>query len=202
MGKHLPNLALLVVLPFTLAAQSSGADRLAPAALPAVAPRYTPMTANDRWRDYLKRTISPRSFLTSAASAGWGQLRERPHEWKEGGEGYGFRYASSFGEHIVRETLMFGAASAFGEDNRYIRSGESGAKARVEYAVKNTFMARHADGTRHISKSRIVAFAGAALVSRLWQPHSTRSFRSAAVNLATSLSLSTGFEVAREFWPQ
>lgn len=44
--------------------------------------------------------------------------------------------------------------------------------------------------------------AGAALLSRTWQPHSTHSFRSAGLNLATSLGVATGMDVAREFWPR
>ena len=149
----------------------------------------------------LKDTFSPMSFVNSAASAGLGQWRDRPKEWKQGAEGYGLRYASSFAEHIANQTLLFGASSLFREDNRYVRSGEPGTGARVKYGVASTFMARHADGTRHISWSRIIAFAGAAAVSRLWQPHDNRSVRSGMFNFGTSVGITAGFNVAREFWP-
>jgi hypothetical protein len=33
------------------------------------------------------------------------------------------RFGSSYAEHIVQETLMYGASSALHEDNRYVRSG-------------------------------------------------------------------------------
>jgi hypothetical protein len=67
--------------------------------------------------------------------------------------------------------------------------------------VKSTFLARRDDGSRRISYSRIVAFAGAALISRLWQPRSTNSLHSAALNFGTSMGVAAGFDVAREFWP-
>jgi hypothetical protein len=39
------------------------------------------------------------------------------------------------------------------------------------------------------------------LISRLWQPKSTRSVRSAMLSTGTSIGVSAGFNVAREFWP-
>jgi hypothetical protein len=159
------------------------------------------MTETQRLENFAQNTFSPLSLITSGASAGLGQWRDRPHEWKQGGEGYGRRFGSSYAEHIVRETILFGASSMFHEDNRYVRSGQPGIGGRVKYALESTFAARRDDGTRHVSYSRIAAFAGAALISRLWQPHSTHSLRSAGVNLGTSVGISMGFEVAREFWP-
>jgi hypothetical protein len=159
------------------------------------------MTGGDRLPQFLKDTASPLSLVTSAASAGLGQWKDRPKEWKEGSEAYGLRYGSSYAEHIVRETLKFGAAAAFHEDNRYYRSEEGGVGARVGHAVSSPFLARGDNGARRFSFSRIGAIAGAALISRLWQPHSTRSFRSAGVNFGTSLGMSVGMDFAREFWP-
>ncbi|MBZ5624787.1 MAG: hypothetical protein LAQ69_39720, partial [Acidobacteriia bacterium] len=63
----------------------------------------------------MRDTFSPTSFVSSAANAGIGQWRNRPREWQQGGEGYGRRYASSFAEHIVYQTMMFGASSVLHE---------------------------------------------------------------------------------------
>jgi hypothetical protein len=112
------------------------------------------------------------------------------------------RFASSYGEHVVRETLMFGASSALNEDNRYLHSGESDVRLRIRYAVGSTFLARRDDGARRLSFSRMGAFAGAALISRLWQPRSTRGLHSATVNFGTSIGIAAAFNVVREFWPR
>jgi hypothetical protein len=160
------------------------------------------MTEGQRLREFFKDTVSPLSFLNSAASAGIGQARNRPKEWKQGSEAYGMRYGSAFAEHIVRETLEFGASSVLHEDNRYIPSGQTGVGARIGYAVESTFLARRDDGSRRLSYSRIGAFAGAAFISRLWQPHSTSGARSATVNFGTTIGIATGFNVAREFLPR
>ena len=192
----------LLCAQFCLAQTQDSANRTANLGAAGSQPGSASITGGDRLRWYLKATISPLSFVTSAASAGFGQWRDRPKEWREDAEGYGLRFASSYGEHVVRQTLMFGASSVLHEDNRYLRSGQSDVGPRISYAVGSTFLARRDNGSRRLSLSRIGAFAGAALISRLWQPGSTRSPRSAAVNLGTSIGVAAGFNVVREFWPR
>ena len=151
---------------FCLAQTPNGADRLDTANIrandTAIAPvnqsTYTPLTEGDRTREYLKEIFNPLSMVSSAASAGIGQWRDQPKQWKEGSQGYGLRYGSAFAEHIVRDTLMYGASGVLHEDDRYIRSGQSGAGSRIGYAVSSTFLARRDDGSRRFSYSRIIAF--------------------------------------------
>jgi hypothetical protein len=189
-------------------AQTADADRAIQqrspenASPPPGQPAFVPRTQGQRLREFFKDTVSPLSLINSAASAGLGQARDRPKEWKQGAEGYGMRYGSAFAEHIVRETLEFGASSVLHEDNRYIPSGQTGVGARIGYAVESTFLARRDNGSRRLSYSRIGAFAGAAFISRLWQPHSTGGPRSATVNFGTTIGIAAGFNVAREFLPR
>ncbi|HXB73782.1 MAG TPA: hypothetical protein VNY05_36425 [Candidatus Acidoferrales bacterium] len=196
---------LLLVCLLCPAQTRNSADRLDTSNATANAPvnqsTYEALTEGDRAREYLKDMFNPLSLVSSAASAGLGQWRDSPRQWKQGGEGYGLRYGSSYAEHIVRDTVMYGAASALHEDNRYVRSGQTGVGSRVGYAVSSTFLARGDDGSRRFSFSRMLAFAGAAVISRLWQPRSTNSLGSAAVNFGTSIGVATGLDVAREFWP-
>jgi hypothetical protein len=193
---------LLLLLSAIAWAQSppNGADRMSPAVVSP--PSYTPMTEKERLRQYMKDVVSPVSFLTSAASAGIGQWRESPREWREGARGYGLRYASSFGEHIVKESLVLGLASAMKEDDRFVPSLRSGIGARTKYAVAEAFLARRSDGSKRLSFSKIGACAGAVLLSRLWQPPSLRNARSAEINFGTSIAAGVGMDVAREFWPR
>ena len=162
---------------------------------------FMPMTEAQRFRRYVKDTLTPVSLVTSAVVAGIGQWEDHPKEWGQGAEGFGRRYASAYAEHVVRETLIFGASSALHEDNRYIRSGQSGFGARLRYAIESTFLARRDDGSRCFSFSRVGGFAGAAVISRLWQPPSTGGAGSAAGNFASSMGVAVGFNVAREFLP-
>ena len=182
-----------------------GADRVEPVSAtvtqPVTQPAQNPKFETPRLKLFFKDTFSPLSLVRSAASAGWGQWRNSPHQWKQGGEGYGRRYASSYAQHIVNATLMFGTSNMFHEDNRYIPSGQSGVGTRVGYALKNSFLARHSDGAWRVSRSRIITLAGAALISRLWQPRGTDRPRTAGVNFLTSVGSTMGIGVVREFWP-
>ena len=178
------------------------ADRMDPTAAVAAIPTvYSPMTGSQRLKEYFKNLASPLAVVGAAAAGGVGQWRDRPREWKEGDQAYGRRVASAYAEHIVRQTLLFGASSAFREDNRYFRSPDSAVGSRVKYAVGSTFLARGSDGSRHVSFSRILAFGGAAVISRLWQPRSAAKMRNAGINFGTSIGTAVGFEVVREFWP-
>jgi hypothetical protein len=163
------------------------------------------LTETERFHEYLKSWVKPVSLLTAAAGAGIGQWRDRPKEWKEGGEGYARRLASAYAEHMVNSTILFGASSLLNEDNRYVPSGQSGFGSRIGYGVASTVLARHVepDGRsyRRLSVSRIAAFAGAALISRLWQPRSTSSLHSAGLNFASTIGIAIGFNMEREFLP-
>lgn len=185
------------------------ADRAAAAAAPPAATQNrltpSPPTAGDRVRDYLKSWISPVALVSAGASAGLGQWRDRPKEWKEGSEAFGKRYGSAYAQHMVASTLMLGTSSLFGEDNRYFPSGRTGFGPRVGYAIESSFLARRYDSSgqahRSLSISKIISLAGAAAVSRLWQPHSTRTVRSGLLSFGIEFGVGTGFNVGREYIP-
>jgi hypothetical protein len=186
----------------TLRAQDpNGANRVIPANSAITTPAYTPMTEGQRFKQYLKDSVNPMSIVSAAASGGIGQWRERPHEWKEGSIPYGYRVGSAFAEHIARESLLFMASSAFHEDNRYVRSAQTGFGGRLGHALGSVFLARTDDGSQRFSYSRIGAIAGAALISRTWQPHSSGHLRNAGINFGTSLGSTMGMQVLHEFWP-
>ena len=162
-------------------------------------PRFVPMTGGQRFENYLKGLFSPFAFVSAAASAGYGQWRDRPKEWGEGDNAYAKRYVSAFSGHVVRETLKDGVAAALHEDNRYIRSGRTGFGSRLSYAIASTFLARHDDGSRGFSVSAMTGFVGGAAISRTWQPYSSAQFHNGATAFGVSVGVTAGFNVAREF---
>ncbi len=162
-------------------------------------PAYIPLTESDRLRQYFRTTFSPLGVAMSAAGAGISQWENTPSEWGQGAEGYGRRFANSYGQHLLRQTMMFGASSVLHEDNRYIRSGQSGFGPRLKYAIASTFLARRDDGARRFSFSRIGSTAGAAFISRTWQPRSTSTPVDATTSFGIAIGAQAGLNVAREF---
>ena len=188
-----------------MAQQSSSvgeADRGAVLAVTPAQKGYVPLTQAERFRQYVKHMFSAESFLRSAAGAGINQALNVPHEWGQGAEGYGRRFASSYGSHIIQSTVMYGASTFLHEDNRYFRSGLTGFRPRVKYAIASSFLARHDDGTRHFSWSRIGSYVSEAAISRAWQPPSERGPTHAVDSFAIVLGVETGFNIAREFLPR
>lgn len=159
-------------------------------------------TKQQRLSDYLRGLVSPLAGIGSAAGAGIGQWRDRPPEWAQGGTGFGARFASSFAQHFVQQTILSGTAACLGEDTQYFRSGQRGFKRRLKYALASTVMARTRDGSRQVSIAKIGAFTGGSFLSRGWQPPSTAGASDAAMNLAASVGVAAGFNVAREFLPR
>ena len=162
---------------------------------------YEPPTQAERLRAYIQQLFNPEAVLKSAAGAAINQATNTPSEWGQGGTGYGRRFASSYGDHIVQTTLMDSSAAALHEDNRYFRSGLTGFGPRLKYAITSAFMARHEDGSRHLSISAVGSYAGAAAISRTWQPPSTEGWIHGVDAFAITVGAEVGFNVAREFLP-
>lgn len=176
----------------------------APAGTFAQAVVVAPISDEQRLQEYLRSLSSPFTALRVAAGAGISQWRDRPEEWEQGGSGYAKRAASSYAQHAVGVSILYGVSSLLGEDNRYIRSGLDGKGDRIKYAVGSTFLARVSDGRggtrRRVSFSRIAAVAGGAFLSRAWQPESTRGPGTAVKSMGISFGVISGFNVAREFF--
>ena len=162
---------------------------------------YVPMTQSERARHYAKTLFSVEAIARSAVGAGLQQWTNTPPEWGQGADGYAKRFANSFGEHLIRQTITYGVSSALDEDNRYFRSERTGIAPRTMYAVESTVLARRSDGTRKLSYSRITGLVATAFISRLWQPQSTRGPSHAVGSLGTAVGTEIGFNIVREFVP-
>jgi hypothetical protein len=160
------------------------------------------MSQRDRLNHYIHGTFSVEALLRSAAGSGISQLNNTPSEWGQGAEGYARRFGNSYAQLIMRQTLMYGAADALGEDNRYLPSRRRGFGPRLGYAIESSFLARKSDGTRRLSYSRLGSYVAVAFISREWQPHSTSNAQNAASSFGTTIGTEVGFNVAREFLPK
>jgi hypothetical protein len=74
---------------------------------PAVTARYTPMTQREKLHYYVRHMFSVESVVRSAAGAAILQGVDTPAEWGQGADGYGRRFANSYGQHVMRSTLMY-----------------------------------------------------------------------------------------------
>lgn len=179
-----------------LATTRSGANALAAFK----AADFVPMTRSERAAQYVHALFGSEAFVLSAAHAGVAQLRNSPHEWGQGAEGFGRRYGNAYAKRIIAQTIENGLAFGLHEDNRYFRSEKHGI-GRLGYAITSVLLARHDDGSRFISISVIGGAAGSAFISRAWQPRSITSMGNGARSFGIGMGVRAGLNIGREFMP-
>jgi len=162
---------------------------------------FRPMTQQERTRLYWKTMVNPLGYLKTAASAGIDQGKDKPEEWEQGASGYGKRFANILGQYSIQRTVTFGLSSALHEDNRYFNSGKQAVWPRIGYALSSGFLARHDDGSRHVSISQLGGVAAGAFVARAWLPSSQSSAEDGAISFAWTMTSNIAFSTVKEFLP-
>jgi len=162
---------------------------------------FQPLTQRQRTQIYLKTMVNPLGYLKAASSAGIDQWKDKPEEWEQGASGYGKRFANILGQYSIQRTVTFSLASVLHEDNRYFNSGKQRFWSRTGYSLASGILARHDDGTRHLSISQLGGVAAGAFLSRAWQPPSQHSAGDGAVSFGLTMVSNMGFGVVKEFIP-
>ncbi len=145
-------------------------------------------------QNYLFDSFGPYPLIGAGIAAGVHQATNSPPEWGPGAQGYGYRYASSFGINLVATTTRYGLAEVFREDTIYDRCDCSGFFPRFGHAIVSTVTSRRgADGHRFISFPQIAApYAGTMTAALGWYPSrysEVDGFRSGNYLLATYVGL-------------
>jgi len=156
----------------------------------------------NRWSEYRKTVISPRSVASNAAGAGIAQARNATPEWGQGMAGYAKRFGSRVAHHAVIGTIKFGVASARHESLHYQRSELKGKWPRLKYAVTRTFWVPRTNGPGNtMATGMISGNFGGALISRAWHPVATRTAGHVVAGGFYGIGIETSVNVVREFWP-
>jgi hypothetical protein len=156
-------------------------------------------THKERFNRYLKSTVGPFRLVWTGASAGIAQWQDSPDEWEQGMKGYGKRYASSFGQNAIQQTVTYGLDEAFGLDTGFRKSTREGFGARFKDALIQNVTSRTKSGKRVISVPRFAGvYTGAIVAREAWYPdrYSYKDgLRSGTRNLLTGF----GLNLVREF---
>ena len=164
-------------------------------------PEFVPMTTSERARYYIKGAFGPSAFLRAVAAGGIEQSGGTPKEWGGGAEAYGERVGNVLAKHVIREALEFGGSMALHEDNRYVRSTDTGFFKRSKHAVASVFVARNEAGHDHFAYSRFGSVLGSSFISRIWLPRSDDTSGDAAVSFGLTMVSDMGWNFCKEFGP-
>jgi len=151
---------------------------------------------------YIKREASLKHVVVAGVGAALNQATNTPSEWGQGALGYARRLASGFGKHIVHKTIQYPVAKMFHEELFYQRSNEQGFRPRMIYALESTVITHKTTTEQQtVAVGEIAGAFGSGLISRLWQPASTRTIGLGFASGAITLGVDAGMNVVKEFWP-
>ena len=154
-------------------------------------------------KKYLKRTFSASAVGKAGLGAAITQGTNTPGEWGQGASGFAKRLGSAFGKHLVQRGIQYPVAKAFHEEFGYQRSDKTGFGPRLKHALFATVIThKTTNGKRTVAKGELAGAFGSGLVSRLWQPASTRTVGLGFVSGGITLGVDAGGNVLREFWPE
>jgi len=162
-------------------------------------PDYVFPTHRERFNRYMKSTVGPSRLAWTAASAGIAQWKDHPEEWGQGMKGYGKRYASSFGQNAIQQTVTYGLDEALGLDTGFQKSKRDGFGARAKDALLQNITSRTKSGNRIISAPRLAGVYGGAIISHeTWYPE-RYNYKDGLRSGTTSLLTGFGINLVREF---
>jgi hypothetical protein len=159
-----------------------------------------PMTQQEKFHYYLRKTYDTQTLFFSAVSAGIRQARDTVPEWGQGMEGYSKRFASSYGQRVIDKTIVFGLGSILHEDPRYYKSEKSGVWRRVLHAVGQSFVAHKDSGGIRPKYSSFVGLSAAVCISRQWYPASEQTAGEYLKEGAITFGADIAKNIIREFW--
>lgn len=159
-----------------------------------------PMTGKERVRHFLKSFYDPEYLLAAAAGAGISQAFDYVPEWGQGMEGYGRRYASNYGWHIVKSGLKDGVSALLDQDPRYHCSGRRKFWPRVRHALIQVFVVEK-NGHREPAYGTFIGNFGAGFVSRTWFPERYQNVGRGIESGFIGFGYEAATDVFKEFWP-
>jgi len=162
-------------------------------------------SVSEKWEYFKNETIAPFTLGAGAFNATVSQVtRSAPlygrHPWPSA---YPERFGASVGD-IVSQNFWgdFVLASAFHEDTRYRRSGESHKLwPRIGYAISRSIITRTDAGGTTFNWANVLGTAMSAGLSNAYYPPGSRKANTAVTNWGTSVAGSGLANLAPEFFP-
>jgi hypothetical protein len=162
---------------------------------------FHPLTVGQKMTIAAKDSFDWPLILTSAAFAGVGQLSNQNPSLRQGGAGYGNRFARLYADQVVGNFFTEGVMpSLLREDPRYFRRGQGSFWGRIGYATSRILVTRIDSGGTRFNSSELLGNSIAVGISNAYYPDG----RTAGANfgkLFFQLGLDAGSNILKEFWP-
>lgn len=155
-------------------------------------PNAAPLTRRQKFKLALVVSTDPVTFFTTGVTAGIEDWQGDFSGYGIGFSGYAERYAASYGDRL--SSTFLGAAllpSLLHQDPRYFYRGHGRVITRALYAVSTTVVCKGDNGKWQPNFSNVLGNLGAAGISSLYYPESSRHSVQVTVD-NTLLGVATG----------
>jgi hypothetical protein len=164
---------------------------------------YVPMTAQERWKDYVGQNFTqPGAFFQTFFTALGDQTGNKPLGWGGGIDRFPQRLGSEFARFTIGGTVKSTLAAGLQEDTRYHPCVCRGVLARMTHAVSRTFITYDRNGRRTPDIPGLAGIYLGPMAMTMWYPggYTALGYGVRQGNLA--LGVTTGITVIREFSPE
>ena len=164
---------------------------------------YAPLRVRDKWWLFVKETVDPFTFASSAAGAALSQWHNTAPKYGYGTVPYFQRFGAAEAD-VTTQNLFSDAllASLLHEDPRYFRRGSGFTILyRVGYAISRVVIIRKDSGRNGFSYSGIVGTSMGIALSNAYYPPKSVNGEEMGSRMLTSLSAGAIGNLLPEFWP-
>jgi hypothetical protein len=161
---------------------------------------YIGPDAATRRKRFINATVGPVALGKMAASAGYSTWRNSPEEWGTKWEGFGRRFASSFGKNAIKQTTKYGLDEALKYDSHFYRTDKSPSTAtRLKWALISPVTARNRNNRRVVGVPNLVGtYASSIIAYETWYPD-RYNWKDGVRSGTISLGFQAAFNVFKEF---
>ncbi len=161
-----------------------------------------PLTSSEKFKLAIVTSISPVAFVGSGLGAGIGQAADSPAGYGQGAEGFGKRFGASMANRASTNLIgTYFLSSVLHDDPRYFVMGDGSLKESVKYALRRVVIVRKDDGGEAFNWPGVIAPLAAAGLANTYMPDAQRTVGYTFQNYGTSLAVSAGVNLLKEYWP-
>lgn len=159
-----------------------------------------PLTTRQKFSLVSHSVFDPFEIVSAGINAGIGQASNRFPGYEQGAEGYSKRYATAFGDALMRNYLSRAVLpSLLRQDPRYFYQGSGSTKSRLVHALSFTVVLRGDNGRNMPNYSFFIGNVGSGLLSNLYYSRADRGAGLVFTNLLISIAERAGEGIFREF---
>ncbi|MGA9672491.1 MAG: hypothetical protein WBQ94_24970 [Terracidiphilus sp.] len=164
-------------------------------------PSVPPLTLQEKFQIYLRKTYSVSGMVVPAWFAALDLAADSPKEWGQDGKGYLNRLATQRGQFQIGNFCAFAVGATLHEDPRFLPSGLHGTWRRTKYVIVRTLVARTDNGREQPAFANYAGPLGAAFFPSTWLPRSESSLPSSLKRSGMMLGMEIGVNMGVEFGP-